>query len=441
MKCDVNEDHISIKASNNSKMLDTTDSVEKKESTPLIIKASYIIMSYIFSALIVAFVLNTLKKKKRRRRSGILVAEVIILSVLCVFAYATVKMDKLDFNFLDEDKLEVYKDTGPYTNIALFGLDAREGESIESGVRSDSMMIASINNETNEVKVVSIFRDTLLKQQDGTFDKANAAYSYGGPQEAIALLNRNLDLDIKNYMSVDFKALSDVIDALGGMELELTAEEVVHMNNYCVETSEVTGKDYERIEPEVAGTYHLNGVQATSYARIRATAGGDYKRAERQRLVIEKIVEKAQKANLKTLDKIIDVVFPQVSTSFSSKDLIGIAANALSYQLGETQGFPYSIADTDVVDGYEGSYVVPSDFDGDVKKLHEFLFNEKDYQVSDTVKEISHEIDVMSGAIVEDGYTDEYGTDEGYSEEPYGGYESDGYETDVYESENYEGSY
>lgn len=381
------------------------------------------------------------KKKKRRRRIGILVAEVIILSVLCVFAYATVKMDKLDFNFLDEDKLEVYKDTGPYTNIALFGLDAREGESIESGVRSDSMMIASINNETNEVKVVSIFRDTLLKQQDGTFDKANAAYSYGGPQEAIALLNRNLDLDIKNYMSVDFKALSDVIDALGGMELELTAEEVVHMNNYCVETSEVTGKDYERIEPEVAGTYHLNGVQATSYARIRATAGGDYKRAERQRLVIEKIVEKAQKANLKTLDKIIDVVFPQVSTSFSSKDLIGIAANALSYQLGETQGFPYSIADTDVVDGYEGSYVVPSDFDGDVKKLHEFLFNEKDYQVSDTVKEISHEIDVMSGAIVEDGYTDEYGTDEGYSEQPYGGYESDGYETDVYESENYEGSY
>lgn len=381
------------------------------------------------------------KKKKRRRRIGILVAEVIILSVLCVFAYATVKMDKLDFNFLDEDKLEVYKDTGPYTNIALFGLDAREGESIESGVRSDSMMIASINNETNEVKVVSIFRDTLLKQQDGTFDKANAAYSYGGPQEAIALLNRNLDLDIKNYMSVDFKALSDVIDALGGMELELTAEEVVHMNNYCVETSEVTGKDYERIEPEVAGTYHLNGVQATSYARIRATAGGDYKRAERQRLVIEKIVEKAQKANLKTLDKIIDVVFPQVSTSFSSKDLIGIAANALSYQLGETQGFPYSIADTDVVDGYEGSYVVPSDFDGDVKKLHEFLFNEKDYQVSDTVKEISHEIDVMSGAIVEDGYTDEYGTDEGYSEEPYGGYESDGYETDIYESENYEGSY
>lgn len=381
------------------------------------------------------------KKKKRRRRIGILVAEVIILSVLCVFAYATVKMDKLDFNFLDEDKLEVYKDTGPYTNIALFGLDAREGESIESGVRSDSMMIASINNETNEVKVVSIFRDTLLKQQDGTFDKANAAYSYGGPQEAIALLNRNLDLDIKNYMSVDFKALSDVIDALGGMELELTAEEVVHMNNYCVETSEVTGKDYERIEPEVAGTYHLNGVQATSYARIRATAGGDYKRAERQRLVIEKIVEKAQKANLKTLDKIVDVVFPQVSTSFSSKDLIGIAANALSYQLGETQGFPYSIADTDVVDGYEGSYVVPSDFDGDVKKLHEFLFNEKDYQVSDTVKEISHEIDVMSGAILEDGYTDEYGTDEVYSEEPYGGYESDGYETDVYESENYEGSY
>ena len=391
------------------------------------------------------------KKKKRRRRIILLAVELVVLALLCVAAYAITKMDKLDFHFLDEDKLEVYKDTGPYTNIALFGLDARAGESIEGGVRSDSMMIASINNKTNEVKVVSIFRDTLLKQQDGTFDKANAAYSYGGPQEAVALLNRNLDLDIKNYMSVDFKALSDVIDALGGLEMDLTEEEVVHMNNYCVETSEVTGKDYERIEPEVAGTYHLNGVQATSYARIRATAGGDYKRAERQRLVIEKIVQKAQKANLKTLDKIVDTVLPQVSTSFSAKDLIGIAANALSYKLGETQGFPYSIPDTDVVDGYEGSYVVPSDFDGDVKKLHEFLFGEKDYQVSDTVKEISHEIDVMSGAAFEEGYVDEYGTDmsdgyedgteSGYADDGYSGYEDGGYETDEYGSESYEEPY
>ena len=186
------------------------------------------------------------KKKKRRRRIGILVAEVIILSVLCVFAYATVKMDKLDFNFLDEDKLEVYKDTGPYTNIALFGLDAREGESIESGVRSDSMMIASINNETNEVKVVSIFRDTLLKQQDGTFDKANAAYSYGGPQEAIGLLNRNLDLDIKNYMSVDFKALSDVLEQVKDRNYKF----IIYMDDLSFEEFEI---EYKYLKAVIEG--------------------------------------------------------------------------------------------------------------------------------------------------------------------------------------------
>lgn len=380
------------------------------------------------------------RKRRRKRRVAVLVIELVILCVLGVVAFGMFKLDKLNHTVFNEDSiLNNGVNQEGFKNIALFGTDNRAGET--SGVRSDCIIVASINTNTKEVKMLSVYRDTMLQQADGTYDKANSAYATGGAEAAINMLNKNLDLDITDYVTVNFLALTDAVDLLGGIELDLTEEEVVHMNNYCVETSEVTGKDYERIEPEVAGTYHLNGVQATSYARIRATAGGDYKRAERQRLVIEKIVEKAQKANLKTLDKIIDVVFPQVSTSFSSKDLIGIAANALSYQLGETQGFPYSIADTDVVDGYEGSYVVPSDFDGDVKKLHEFLFNEKDYQVSDTVKEISHEIDVMSGAIVEDGYTDEYGTDEGYSEEPYGGYESDGYETDVYESENYEGSY
>lgn len=390
---------------------------------------------------------KAVRKRRRRRRILIIVLEVVLLLALGAAVFALNKLDKLDFAKLDEKKLNVYRDTGPYTNIALFGLDSREGEGVEGGVRSDSMMVASINNETGEVKIVSIFRDTLLRQENGEYDKANAAYFYGGAQEAVALLNRNLDLDIKNYMSVDFKALSDVIDALGGLEIELTDDEVVHMNNYCVETSKLTGKKYKKIMPETAGKYKLNGVQATSYARIRATEGGDYKRAERQRLVLDKIVKKAQKANVVTLNKIIDAVFPQVSTSFSAKELIGIASNALAYKLGETQGFPYSIAATDTVAGYTGSYVVPEHYSTDVRKLHQFLFDEEGYPVSDTVKEISSDIAWMSGveADPEDYIEEASGDIGGYG----GGYDSGGtdgtyadtYGRNLYETDDTSGAY
>ena len=137
-----------------------------------------------------------LHKKKLRRRIVLLVVEIILLGVLGAAAYAMSKLDKLDYKTINEDNLEIYQDTGEFTNIALFGLDSREGE-LDGGVRSDAIMIASINNKTKEVKVVSVYRDTLTQQADGTYDKANAAYSYGGPEEAISLLNRNFDLDIK----------------------------------------------------------------------------------------------------------------------------------------------------------------------------------------------------------------------------------------------------
>ena len=185
------------------------------------------------------------------------------------------KLDKLDFKTVDTSNLEIYQDTGEFTNIALFGLDSREGE-LDGGVRSDSMMIASIDNKTKNVKVVSVFRDTLTQQDDGTYEKANAAYSFGGPEEAIALLNRNFDLDISKYMSVNFNALADVIDLLGGIEIDLTAEEVFWTNGYCTETSQVVGrKTTELTQP---GNQLLDGIQAVSYARIRYTEGDVYKR-------------------------------------------------------------------------------------------------------------------------------------------------------------------
>lgn len=335
-----------------------------------------------------------LHKKKMRRRIILLVMEVIILLALGAAAYAMSKLDKLEYQTLNEDDLEIYQDTGDYTNIALFGLDSREGE-LDGGVRSDAMMVASINNKTGNVKVVSIFRDTLTQQSDGTYEKANSAYSYGGPQEAVALLNRNFDLDIKKYMSVNFNALADVIDLLGGIELELTDEEVFWTNGYATETSKVVGRTTTELTQ--AGKQTLDGIQAVSYTRIRYTEGDDFKRSERQRLVLQQVVEKAKKASLPTLNKIIDQVLPQVSTNLSASDFMGIAANAGKYQLGEMKGFPFDVTTSENVIGLEGSYVVAIGFADNVKQMHAFLFDKNTYQPSEKVQSIDSDIIYLTG--------------------------------------------
>lgn len=341
------------------------------------------------------------KKKRRRRRKRIVLVcvELLVLAGLCIAGYGMLKLGKLNINILDQDKLEVYKDTGPYTNIACFGLDSRNGE-LEGGVQSDSIIIASINNETNDVKLISVYRDTLLQQEDGTYAKANAAYNRGGPEAAISLLNRNFDLDIRNYVSVNFNALVDVIDALGGLEIELTQEEAFYTNGYAAETSRVVGQEMVDIN-EVAGTQLLDGVHAVSYARIRYTKGNDFKRTERQREVLKKTAEKAKEADLMTLNKIVDKVFPQISTSLSLTDMLGFAANIMDYNIVETTGFPYALTTSEEVRDHSGSYVVPIDFVGNVSKLHQNIFAEDWYEPSSKVRQIHDDIIYLTG-ITED---------------------------------------
>ena len=245
-------------------------------------------------------------------------------------------------------------------------------------------MIASLNQETGEVKLSSVYRDTLLQQSDGTYNKANAAYSFGGVEGAVALLNKNLDLDIQHYVTVNFNALSDVIDALGGLEIELTDEEAVHMNKYCVETSKVTGKSYEPVEG--GGLKQLNGVQATSYCRIRYTKGDDFRRTERQRLVIQKVVEKLQSSNLATINKIADDVFEEVGTNFTLPEILSYAKDFKKYKLGETTGFPFNVT-TGTLSGI-GSSIIPTSYVNDVQQLHQFFFGDDGYTPSETVQNI-----------------------------------------------------
>lgn len=340
-------------------------------------------------------------RRGTKKRIALFVGELIILLLLIggLFVYGQInsRLNQIDGEELENVEMNVVaseKMTG-YQNIALFGVDSR-GEGSDMAVNnSDTIIIASINNDTKAVKLVSVYRDTLLNVGNDSYHKANSAYMAGGASQAVSMLNTNLDLQIQDYVTVDMSALVKVIDLLGGLTIEMTADEVVHMNNYCVETSEITGQDYTRIEPEVAGIYELNGVQATSYARIRYTAGLDFERTERQRLILQKLVQKAKKSSLGTLSSIMDEVFPLVKTSLSKSQIFDMGAGMLSYSFDETCGFPYEHTEKDI-EG-KGSVVLPVTLDSNVKELHKFLFRDDNYSPSDVVVHRSEKIAELGG--------------------------------------------
>ncbi len=338
-------------------------------------------------------------KKKSRKKIFLLILAVIaavigagVYRLYRFYHQANEALDQIQRYEIPKEEVKINQEVETnealqgYTNLALFGLDTREGDLNQAN--SDTIIIASINHDKKEVKLVSVYRDTYLDIGEGLYRKANAAYANGGPSRAVKMLNENLDLDIEDYISVDFGALADVIDALGGLTITVDEAECVHLNNYCVETSEATGGDYEELPG--AGTYLMNGVQAVSYARIRYTAGNDFKRTERQREVIAKLIEKAKKADLKTLYRIVNAVFPEVLTSFEKKELVELGTSLITYSLGETAGFPFSHKTGGK--GGSGDDEIPVTLESNVEELHAYLFEEEGYQASAKVKEISAQI-------------------------------------------------
>lgn len=338
------------------------------------------------------------RAKKRKKAKMITFAiEAVVLVVLLLVLYVlnrTERFSKVVFddkvvqdsvNELTEETLETMEE---YTNIALFGLDTRQAGSLGKGNRSDTIMVASINNKTKDVKIVSIYRDSYLNLANDKYRKCNEAYSIGGPEQAVAMLNMNLDLKIDHYMSVDFLAVSEVVDLLGGIEIDVDEYEIEHLNNYTVETSKVTGKKTTKLKS--TGLQTLDGVQATSYCRIRYTKGDDFKRTERQREVLETIAKKAKTMSVSQLDEIIKAVFPMCATNMTVDQLLAIAADGLSYNIKGTTGFPFDVT-TDSV-GSAGSCVIPVDLEKNVAQLHNYLFEAENYAPSETVGKISDKI-------------------------------------------------
>lgn len=323
----------------------------------------------------------------RRKKHKILKKVIIALLILVVVAigYAIVKYGKLKQQSIDGVK--TYHSSKNYTNIALFGLDSRDADTGE-GNRSDTIIVASINNSNHKVKLTSVLRDTFLEFEDGSYDKLNAAYSYGGAAGAINVINKNLDLDIEYYMTITFDALVEAVDAVGGVDIELTEDEIFWLNGYQVETAESCNK-IEEVEdlPLQDGTYKLNGVQATSFCRIRYI-GNDMARTNRQRIVLEALMKKV-KSNPFCINRLIDNTFPHITTNISSMKFLSMAMFALFYNLDNNDSFPFAIKDYDMVYGYEQSFVIPDDLEENVVKLHKEALEEVDYFASDDVKRIS----------------------------------------------------
>ncbi len=338
------------------------------------------------------------RRMKRRKRALFLFIEVILLAILVSAAYMLTKYGKIQGDIFEKTDIKVNEGISQngYTTIALFGGDSREGQ-LEAGTHADTIIVVSIDNESKVVRLASIYRDTLIQKTDGSIKKANSAYFEGGPKAAINMLNTNLDLDIQEYVTVDFKALADAIDLLGGITIDVSEAEAVAMNEYIWETAMVAGKEGMEVS---AGEQNLDGVQAVTYARIRKNVGGDYARTDRQRLVIQKLVEKVKKSDLKTINEIINQVFPQISTSFTLSEGIKLAGGMLQFKLGESNGFPFERTDA-YVDGV-GSVVVPLGVVENVEELHALLYPNDDYVVSQTVKDIAKEIEFLSGYSRED---------------------------------------
>ena len=352
-----------------------------------------------------------MSKPRKKRRKVLFILEIIVLLLfiggLYVYGQISAKLDKIDIQETDLQEQDIVtNDQAPqmtgYTTYALFGLDHRSRNEKLNTENSDTIIIASINNDTKAVKLVSVYRDTLLNVKDDTYSKANAAYALGGPAQAVNMLNTNLDLNITDYVSIDFDALVTVIDCLGGLDIPLSYAEIVHMNNYCVETAEETGKSYTPVElpepkPEdqeaIVGTYHLNGVQATSYCRIRYTASLDMGRTERQRRVIQMIVDKAKKAGLSTIFDIMDQVFPMVKTSVSKTEILKLIPAMIGYCIDETTGFPQDYKFATV----KGSVIVPTTLDSNVLKLHQFLYGNTNYTPTQDVLNKSAQIAAFVG--------------------------------------------
>ena len=363
------------------------------------------------------------KAQKRLRRIIITLVAAEFLALCLIFScrYVVQKMNLIGrntgFNMedmtnpnLSHEKLETMQG---YWTVALFGVDSR-GDNVASQTNSDVIIIANVNMDTGEIKLVSVYRDSYLNIDEGnSYNKINQAYFLGGAEQAISALNRNLDLQIDDYGTFNWKTVAQAINILGGVDVNLSKAEFYYINAYITETVKATGIGSTQLTH--AGENHLDGIQAVAYARLR-NMDTDFARTERQREVIGQAFEKLKKSDFATINNVMETVLKGIETNISYDDLLPAAMNLTKYHISETTGFPTAREDANM--GRKGACVIPATLESNVKLLHEFLFGEENYEPSDKVKQISAKISSDSGKYKEAAPISSVGTDGGYIPSP-----------------------
>lgn len=364
------------------------------------------------------------QRRRNKRKMVVFAIEVVIILIMLVVLWFATHINSegpMRIELPDSQQLAIpqeiqqAKDDGNskmlgYMNIALFGLDATNEKQLGKNNRSDSIMIASINMDTGDIKLVSVYRDTYLNIGTDTYTKCNTAYAKGGAEQAIKMLNMNLDMDIENFVTVGYNSLIDVIDGLGGIYVEIKENEIGYLNNYQrsivatwkygvkLDDNTVSEADFKDVKVGVdyvpikePGYQLVDGLQAAAYCRIRYV-GNDYARTERQRTVLKAIQDQAKKKDIDTLIKVFNDVIGQVYTSLDADEMLKLLKNIANYRIVDESGFPQMDQLTTGNIGASGNCIVPLDLESNVVWLHEFLFEDDDYQVTKTVKECGEEI-------------------------------------------------
>ncbi len=315
---------------------------------------------------------------------------VIGLLILGIIRFSFGRMDHVTLNQENLKRVTEDRNMKNYRNIVLFGVDDQDNTIKEQGSRTDCIIIASIHKVSQKVKLMSIYRDTYVSI-DGNYDKINAAYSYGGPELAIQTINRNLDLDIRDFATVNFKALADAVDILGGIELTIKSEkELDNLNDYIGNMNKINGGHSEKFDD--IGTYTFDGNQAVAYSRIRYMEGGDHERANHQRIVVDGIMKKAKQEPWK-IPSITAKVLPQCKTSLSGNDLTILTATLFMTDISDSQAYPFHSADAK----YNGIYYgFPKTVRSNAQEAHQYLFGTKDYQVSEELGKISDKVQYIT---------------------------------------------
>ncbi|MCP8966018.1 LCP family protein [Clostridium perfringens] len=276
------------------------------------------------------------------------------------FYYLNFKLNKVQKVEVNKDNLSINKaqvyEEKYIKNIALFGIDAPKGKV----GRSDAIMILTLDEEHKIMKLTSIMRDAYVDIPGHGDDKITHAYAFGGPELAMKTLNENFKINVEDFMAVNFTSLPEIIDKLGGVKINITEEEIPHIPGITSPGEQI-----------------LNGEESLAYSRIRYATGGDYKRTERQRVVLESVFEKLKSTPTKEYTSLIDGFLPYIETNMSSMDMIKLATDAAPLVKGnlETARFP--------LDGYcdgktiNGIWYLVYDRQATLNQIQEYIYDNK----------------------------------------------------------------